>query len=487
MTNFHIFVLLFSTFIIDRAVLGNQNGNKYYPSPFSLIQKVRKGGSTYHNTDSSDVTSFEVSVSSIRGKRTYMEDEYLVMDGNRFCAIFDGHGGSAVSLYLRQNLYANYLQCLAAAVTTSTDDNSTRKKNTGKNTPSLDTCIQSLKLALKNIDDQVQQVSHWSYQGSTAVVVLLYPHSSGNQNDEISENKSIYEKDNMKSNSLTIASFNIGDSRAVLSSSNIVTSRNKRKYNSHSTKSNNDQALSLTEDHKPNSPSEKRRIEKLGGQVNWCGQIDPISQKPILSSGVYRMNGNLALSRSIGDRSERPCVSSEPDIQIFDIVTSKRPKNSYGGIKDYESDSESKDESYDVEHIMYDVEADEEEEEIYEDGNQFIVLASDGLFDVMSNQEICDFINNSLDSTIEDIERNKNEMNNMPTSWSKQTKLDKAEILQEKALKHVKSRMASNLSDEALRRGSTDNITIIIIWLTTTTSQYHHHNHIEFEEEIDNL
>jgi len=54
-----------------------------------------------------------LSVHSIQGKRAYMEDELYTSKDGSFAAIFDGHGGAAVSRYLRQNLYARYLQAKA--------------------------------------------------------------------------------------------------------------------------------------------------------------------------------------------------------------------------------------------------------------------------------------------------------------------------------------------------------------------------------------
>ena len=79
---------------------------------------------------------------------------------------------------------------------------------------------------------------------------------------------------------------NIGDSRAILS--------------------RNNQAVTLSNDHKPDLPVEKERIEKAGGYVH---------------NG--RVNNSLALSRSFGDFafkhfSNRPyeeqAVTSVPDI-----------------------------------------------------------------------------------------------------------------------------------------------------------------------------
>ena len=77
--------------------------------------------------------------------------------------------------------------------------------------------------------------------------------------------------------------------------------------------------------------------------------------------GVYRINRNLALSRAIGDRSELPFVCSQVDIQQIEV--------------------------------------DEEQDE-------FVVIASDGLFDVFSSsQEVVEVCHNFLKKSY----RNKDE------------------------------------------------------------------------------
>ncbi len=75
----------------------------------------------------------------------------------------------------------------------------------------------------------------------------------------------------------------------------------------------------LKRDNKPNDPYEKARIEKLGGQVVWCGDTTK-GGEPIRERGIYRVNGNLALSRAIGDQSERPHVTAEPAIVSATII-----------------------------------------------------------------------------------------------------------------------------------------------------------------------
>ncbi|MCX8111175.1 MAG: protein phosphatase 2C domain-containing protein [Syntrophorhabdaceae bacterium] len=74
--------------------------------------------------------------------------------------------------------------------------------------------------------------------------------------------------------------FNIGDSRIVIGTE--------------------DGASVLTEDHKPDMPNERSRIEAAGGVV--------------IRFGVYRVQGELAMSRAIGDAHLKPYIIAEPYI-----------------------------------------------------------------------------------------------------------------------------------------------------------------------------
>jgi protein phosphatase 2C len=85
---------------------------------------------------------------------------------------------------------------------------------------------------------------------------------------------------------------NCGDSRAIL---NNATS-----------------CFPITDDHKPDRKDEKARIEKSGGFI----------QKTL--GDVWRVNGSLALSRSIGDRHLRPSVIPIPEINRIDLNRNNR-------------------------------------------------------------------------------------------------------------------------------------------------------------------
>jgi len=127
-----------------------------------------------------------------------------------------------------------------------------------------------------------------------------------------------------------IACANAGDSRAVLS-------RQGR-------------AVPLSEDHKPNLPGERSRIQQAGGQVE-RSQVGAMVQ--------FRVNGNLNLSRSIGDLNYKKNLRLQPHEQMVcstpDVHTFKR-----------------------------------------EGDDEFIIIACDGIWDVLGSQDAVDFVHERL-------------------------------------------------------------------------------------------
>lgn len=101
-------------------------------------------------------------------------------------------------------------------------------------------------------------------------------------------------------------------------------------------------AVELSFDHKPKSDIEKTRIEKAGGYLED-------------TPGGARVNGNLNLSRAIGDLEykkrtdllpQEQIICSTPDVTINQLTPE----------------------------------------------DEFVVLACDGIWDVMTNQDVCDFV-----------------------------------------------------------------------------------------------
>lgn len=64
-------------------------------------------------------------------------------------------------------------------------------------------------------------------------------------------------------------------------------------------------ALQLMEPHKPDRADERARIESLGGCVVFFGG--------------WRVNGSLAVSRSIGDSEQKPYITGEPDVEEYEM------------------------------------------------------------------------------------------------------------------------------------------------------------------------
>jgi protein phosphatase 1L len=339
------------------------------------------------------LNSFPVSACSVRGFRGYMEDDFVCAPD--FAAVFDGHGGKAVSRYLRQNLYAELQAALPRVMgaqiseTTKTTDgaghDSTSSISSENHTitttishkrteledlkvgPTIGQYEEALCQALYKVDSNIQRISHWSFQGSTAVAVWMHeekmPSPSGKEFcNTLSDPMMVQSK-------RTIIAANIGDSRAILS--------------------RNETAIELTRDHKPSDPIELDRIHSLGGRVIWHGHVDTHGD-PIPGTGVYRVNGNLALSRAIGDRSERPAVTADPDVSILPI----------------------------------------------DEADDFLVLATDGLWDVMTSSDVVAFIHALIEQG-EDIDRDP---------------------------------IAAMVVEEAIRRGSYDNITVLIVWLNPSAT-----------------
>ncbi|KAI5393637.1 putative protein phosphatase 2C 59 [Lathyrus oleraceus] len=134
-------------------------------------------------------------------------------------------------------------------------------------------------------------------------------------------------------------------------------------------------AIAVSRDHKPDQTDERQRIEDAGGFVMWAGNI--IHRLNQSLPGTWRVGGVLAVSRAFGDRLLKQYVVADPEIQ----------------------------------------------EEKVDSSLEFLILASDGLWDVVSNEEAVAMI-----KPIED-----------------------AEVA------------AKRLMKEAYQRGSSDNITCVVV------------------------
>jgi len=145
---------------------------------------------------------------------------------------------------------------------------------------------------------------------------------------------------------------NIGDSRCA-----IGRRANEGKFD----------AIGLSEDQKPDNPEEKKRILAAGGRV------EPLPGMPGEDCGPHRVwlrnvdVPGLAMSRSIGDKiSQRVGVISIPEIKVHSLTAE----------------------------------------------DEFIVLASDGVWEFMENQEVVDLVGESIEDVAQcavDLAKRANE------------------------------------------------------------------------------
>ncbi|KAL0648201.1 hypothetical protein Bca4012_046492 [Brassica carinata] len=146
-------------------------------------------------------------------------------------------------------------------------------------------------------------------------------------------------------------------------------------------------AIAVSRDHKPDQSDERERIENAGGFHTVLIDVSMCVLHSLIEIGTWRVGGVLAVSRAFGDRLLKQYVVADPEIR----------------------------------------------EEKIDDSLEFLILASDGLWDVFSNEEAV-----ALVKEVEDPEDS-----------------------------------AKKLVAEAIKRGSKDNITCVIVRFLDTVSSSH--------------
>merc|ERR1719331_2572612 len=150
----------------------------------------------------------------------------------------------------------------------------------------------AFEVALMSIDAEMRQLpdveSGKDQSGSTSVMTMLSP--------------------------THVICSNTGDSRAVLSRGG--------------------EAVALSDDHKPDNATEKERVMAAGGEVKFG-----------------RVNGDLAISRAVGDFVYKRCETQPPERQAV---------TAFPEIRAFERHAD----------------------------DEFVVLACDGIWDVMSSQQV---------------------------------------------------------------------------------------------------
>nr|XP_031535414.1 protein phosphatase 1L isoform X1 [Vicugna pacos] len=300
-----------------------------------IMQNDRLGGLDVLEAEFSKTWEFKshnVAVYSIQGRRDHMEDRFEVLTdlANKthpsIFGIFDGHGGETAAEYVKSRLPEALKQHL--------QDYEKDKENSVLSYQTI------LEQQILSIDREMLEKLTVSYDeagvkalvagevGSPTHVSLHWTRSLGwrkefgaglgwNFSPPPSSTTCLIAL--LSDKDLTVA--NVGDSRGVLCD-----------------KDGN--AIPLSHDHKPYQLKERKRIKRAGGFISF--------------NGSWRVQGILAMSRSLGDYPLKNLnvVIPDPDILTFDL-DKLQP--------------------------------------------EFMILASDGLWDAFSNEEAVRFIKDRLD------------------------------------------------------------------------------------------
>ena len=297
-----------------------------------------------------------------------------------FIGVYDGHGGRSIVDYLDDHLVVNVANEWKHSCGNG-DGQSKKRRLDDEDREKVVTANDDAKeeghpilTVLERaflLTDIESRMEGIETSGATVACCVIVPHYDAPQN---------------KLESIAIHCANAGDARIVLSSS----STTGRSAPSAKRKVGKSSAVRLTCDHKATDPKEISRIQSAGG---------------MMLRG--RVLGVLAVARSLGDHGLKEFVIGRPYLSSTVVNIEKSINRSNEGT--------------------------ERRNAPFTDG-EFLIVACDGLWDVVDDQEAVDLVRNFVDV-------------------SDNTEDDKRE------------RSARFLIDEALRRGSTDNITVIVYWL----------------------
>jgi serine/threonine protein phosphatase PrpC len=134
--------------------------------------------------------------------------------------------------------------------------------------------------------------------------------------------------------------------------------------------------------------------------------------------------GVLAVARSLGDHGLKEFVIAKPYLSSTKIRLIERQQQRHDDVDHDDGNTVSNDKTM-ISSLSSSHQAPYTEDD-------FLIVACDGLWDVMEDQEVVDFIRKYV---------HENDTNNS------------------------RENVASIVIEEALKRGSTDNITVIVYWL----------------------
>lgn len=365
-----------------------------------------------------DVSPITFGVCSRQGRRSSMEDTDIALfpfsqnSSQGFFAVYDGHGGSKIA-----HILANGLPRHEQSESAETVDQFFEDLDTHFTINPEDYSPRAAEEEIKKIEPVVILPLHELF----AQLLTAYkgkPIISFKETFRLTEAQ-IFERTTTDSGSTAVAAFidlkkkiltlaNLGDSRAVFVQGS---------------------KIFATTDHKPDTPKESERIEKQGGWIGYpYGKMSAAGRK----HPAY-LNNSLAISRAFGNykfefrphqedstrsfayRTKLKALSTEPD--IFQVNLTDEPS--------------------------------------------FLILACDGVWDVYSNEEAAGIVAQALkdapDLLIEE---------HTPSSPGR------SEIRHSRGSSLPAEYAARSLRDAAYKKGSRDNITVLVALLTKATELF---------------
>lgn len=189
----------------------------------------------------------------IQGRRATIEDFHTVHlhPNHQFLGVFDGHNGNLASKYAASLFYGQLVERLSDVDEDVANESAWKKKVESEMTAAFEDLHIGILRAIARSPEGVMKSA-----GTTATVFFTTEKA--------------------------VILANVGDSRAILSNGISAPTQ-------------------LSVDHVASNKEERMRIESLGGFVSSVG-------------GTQRVNGTLAVSRSLGDAHVAPLLSRKPHV-----------------------------------------------------------------------------------------------------------------------------------------------------------------------------
>jgi len=285
--------------------------------------------------------------SCMQGWRASMEDAHICESELGFSdlalfGVFDGHGGSEVAKFCKEMVPSEVVRQLASLQVQGGSSGSAAPAPTKEENSNI--FGQALTKMFNRMDSMLQEESDREFVSSSQP-----KDSEGGLRSRVD----IAVSDSIRAQLSDGGANHVGCTAVcILISRNLVVCANAG--DSRAILCRRGEVVELSHDHKPNNDIEQSRISAAGATV---------VAVPRGQHYVYRVNGKLNLSRSIGDLEYKQRHDLPPEKQAItstpDVITAELKK-----------------------------------------GDEFLVLACDGVWDVKSNEDVCDFVGKRISNDV---------------------------------------------------------------------------------------